>query len=49
MALGLNNFSQEGIEELRLPYHSGDILFFFSDGLSEIMNERGENAGHRRP
>jgi len=39
MALGLNNFTEGGIEELRLPYHSGDILFFFSDGLSEIMNE----------
>jgi len=39
MALGLANFSQDGIEELRLPYRSGDILFFFSDGLSEIMNE----------
>jgi serine phosphatase RsbU (regulator of sigma subunit) len=38
MALGLNNFTQEGIEELRLPYRSGDILFFFSDGLSEIMD-----------
>ncbi|MCX6557777.1 MAG: SpoIIE family protein phosphatase [Candidatus Aminicenantes bacterium] len=38
MALGLNNFSRERIEEMRLPYHSGDILFFFSDGLSEIMN-----------
>jgi serine phosphatase RsbU (regulator of sigma subunit) len=39
MALGLNNFTQGGIEELRLPYQRGDILFFFSDGLSEIMNE----------
>jgi serine phosphatase RsbU (regulator of sigma subunit) len=39
MALGLNSFTQGGIEELRLPYRSGDILFFFSDGLSEIMNE----------
>ncbi len=38
MALGLTNFSQESIEELRLPYSSGDILFFFSDGLSEIMD-----------
>jgi serine phosphatase RsbU (regulator of sigma subunit) len=39
MALGLNNFSRDAIEEMHLPYHSGDILFFFSDGLSEIMNE----------
>ncbi|MEI6613870.1 MAG: SpoIIE family protein phosphatase [Chrysiogenales bacterium] len=45
MALGLNNFTQGGIEELRLPYHSGDILFFFSDGLSEIMNEEENMLG----
>jgi serine phosphatase RsbU (regulator of sigma subunit) len=38
MALGLSHFTEEGIEELRLPYRSGDILFFFSDGLSEIMD-----------
>jgi serine phosphatase RsbU (regulator of sigma subunit) len=38
MALGLSNFTEGGIEELRLPYRSGDILFFFSDGLSEIMD-----------
>jgi serine phosphatase RsbU (regulator of sigma subunit) len=45
MALGLNNFSQEGTEELRLPYQSGDILFFFSDGLSEIMNAEEKMLG----
>ena len=45
MALGLNNFSEQGIEELHLPYRSGDILFFFSDGLSEIMNEDGTMLG----
>jgi sigma-B regulation protein RsbU (phosphoserine phosphatase) len=38
MALGLSNFTEGGIEELRLSYSSGDILFFFSDGLSEIMD-----------
>ncbi|MBN2400153.1 MAG: SpoIIE family protein phosphatase [Candidatus Aminicenantes bacterium] len=45
MALGLNNFSQEGIEELQLPYQSGDILFFFSDGLSEIMDMEEKMLG----
>ena len=45
MALGLNSFTQGGIEELRLPYHSGDILFFFSDGLSEIMNKQDMMLG----
>jgi serine phosphatase RsbU (regulator of sigma subunit) len=45
MALGLNNFTQDGIEELRLPYASGDILFFFSDGLSEIMDDEEKMLG----
>jgi len=45
MALGLSSFTESGIEELRLPYHSGDILFFFSDGLSEIMNEEEKMLG----
>ena len=45
MALGLTHFSQENIEELRLPYRTGDILFFFSDGLSEIMNNEGRMLG----
>jgi len=45
MALGLNNFTQEGIEELRLPYRGGDILFFFSDGLSEIMDTQERMLG----
>lgn len=45
MALGLTNFSEEGIEELRLPYASGDILFFFSDGLSEIMDDEERMLG----
>jgi serine phosphatase RsbU (regulator of sigma subunit) len=45
MALGLNNFSREGIEELRLTYQSGDILFFFSDGLSDILNAEEKMLG----
>lgn len=45
MALGLTHFSQEGIEELRLPYQAGDILFFFSDGLSEIMDPQSRMLG----
>jgi serine phosphatase RsbU (regulator of sigma subunit)/uncharacterized membrane protein len=45
MALGLNSFSQAAIEEMVLPYRSGDILFFFSDGLSEIMNDKEHMLG----
>ncbi len=45
MALGLINFSREKIEEIEEKYESGDILFLFSDGLSEIMNREGEMLG----
>jgi len=45
MAIGLINFSAEKIEEVEHEYNSGDILFLFSDGLSEIMNREGEMLG----
>ena len=45
MAIGLINFSIEKIEEVEQKYESGDILFLFSDGLSEIMNRDGEMLG----
>ncbi len=45
MALGLINFSREKIEEIEQKYESGDILFLFSDGLSEIMNREGDMLG----
>lgn len=45
MAIGLMNFSGDRIEELESPYEKGDILFLFSDGLSEIMNEEDEMLG----
>jgi sigma-B regulation protein RsbU (phosphoserine phosphatase) len=45
MALGLNNFSRDAMEEMQLPYQSGDIMFFFSDGLSEIMDAEGKMLG----
>jgi len=45
MALGLINFSRDKIEEIEQKYESGDILFLFSDGLSEIMNKEGEMLG----
>ena len=45
MALGLINFSRDRIEEIEQKYESGDILFLFSDGLSEIMNKDGEMLG----
>lgn len=45
VAIGLINFSREKIKEIELPYQTGDILFLFSDGLSEIMNEKDEVLG----
>lgn len=45
MAIGLSSFSREKIEELTLDLDNGDILFFFSDGLSEIRNEQEEMLG----
>lgn len=48
MAIGLNQFSAAAVEEVDLPYASGDILFFYSDGLSEIMDEEGQQLGHER-
>jgi serine phosphatase RsbU (regulator of sigma subunit) len=45
MAIGLINFSGDRIEELEIPYEKDDVLFLFSDGLSEIMNEAEEMLG----
>lgn len=45
VAIGLINFTREKIKEIELPYQTGDILFLFSDGLSEIMNDKDEVLG----
>jgi serine phosphatase RsbU (regulator of sigma subunit) len=45
MAIGLINFSADKIKEIEKEYQSGDLLFLFSDGLSEIMNEEEEMLG----
>ena len=45
MGIGLINFSGEKIKEMEINYQKGDILFLFSDGLSEIMNEEEEMLG----
>jgi len=45
MAIGLLNFSREKIKEIQISYTSGDILFLFSDGLSEIMNDEDQMLG----
>lgn len=45
VAIGLKNFSEEKIKEMEVPYQKGDILFLFSDGLSEILNKDDEMIG----
>ncbi len=45
MAIGLKSFSREKIKEIETAYHEGDILFLFSDGLSEILNKDDEMIG----
>jgi len=45
VAIGIYNFSDDKIKELEVDYKKGDILFLFSDGLSEIMNDEEEMLG----
>jgi sigma-B regulation protein RsbU (phosphoserine phosphatase) len=50
MGLGMDageRFEQV-LEEVELPLSSGDVFVFFTDGLSEAMNERAELFGERR-
>ena len=45
IAIGLTNLRRENFEAVTIDYRGGDILFFFSDGLSEIMNGEGQILG----
>lgn len=45
VAIGIINFSDDKIKEIEVNYKKGDILFLFSDGLSEIMNDEEEMLG----
>ena len=45
VAIGLQNCRPENFEQIETGYKSGDILFFFSDGLSEMMNAEGQILG----
>lgn len=45
VAIGLMNFDGKKIQELEVSYQPGDILFLFSDGLSEVMNDEDEILG----
>ena len=50
MGLGLDagDRFEQVLEEAEEPLHSGDVFVFFTDGLSEAMNERAELFGERR-
>ena len=52
MVLGLNLDGGERFErylqELTLPLCTGDLLFFFTDGISEAMNAAGDCFGESR-
>ena len=39
---------EEILEEAMLPLRSGDVFLFFTDGLTEAMNERSELFGEMR-
>jgi sigma-B regulation protein RsbU (phosphoserine phosphatase) len=44
----LGSFPGTTYDELRLPLEKGDLFVFFSDGISEAMNEDGVEFGTRR-
>ncbi|HNX97128.1 MAG TPA: SpoIIE family protein phosphatase, partial [Candidatus Aminicenantes bacterium] len=48
LAIGLSALTGGGTQEVSLPYRTGDILFFFSDGLSELADPDGEMFGVER-
>ncbi len=48
LAIGLPSFREDSIQEIKIKYQKGDILFLFSDGLNEIMNSQNEMFGIER-
>ena len=45
-AIGL--FSGSAFQAHSTPFHPGDLLFAYSDGLPDTRNGRGESFGHAR-
>ncbi|HOS96281.1 MAG TPA: SpoIIE family protein phosphatase, partial [Deltaproteobacteria bacterium] len=39
---------QDRFTQIRAPFERGDLFFFYSDGLTEARNERGEFYGEER-
>jgi phosphoserine phosphatase RsbU/P len=50
LGLGLDAGAQfeRVLEETEVPFSSGDVFLFFTDGLSEAMNVKGELYGEER-
>ena len=52
MVLGLNlddgSRFERALEEVSIPLQQGDVLFFFTDGVSEAMDSRGDCFGELR-
>jgi sigma-B regulation protein RsbU (phosphoserine phosphatase) len=44
----LGSFDGTTYDEVSLPLHAGDVYVFCSDGVSEAMNESGEEFGSER-
>ena len=39
---------QQDFRQFLLPLSKGDVLFFYSDGITEVMNSEGEQFGFKR-
>ena len=48
VALDKGEVFQSSLEEIIIPFESGSMLFFFSDGVTELMNESDELYGFER-
>ena len=48
LGLGKNGIFERTLEEVKRTLHSGDILVFYTDGLTEAMNEKNELYGLSR-
>ena len=45
LGIGRNGIFEKTLAEIEQPLDAGDILIFYTDGLTEAMNERSELYG----
>lgn len=50
MAIGIvpSSMYDQKIEDLTLPFNKGDILVFYTDGLTEVTNQRNDEFSNQR-